>query len=54
YYVICDGSNNPAEAQANGELQVDIGIAAVRPAEFILFRIGHQHDTLEVFEGSAA
>jgi phage tail sheath protein FI len=54
YYVICDGTNNPPAAQANGRLQVDIGIAAVRPAEFIIFRVGHQHDTLEVFEGAAA
>jgi uncharacterized protein len=54
YYVICDGSNNPASAQAGGLLQVDIGIAPVRPAEFIVFRVGHQHDTLEVFEGAAA
>jgi phage tail sheath protein FI len=54
YYVICDGSNNSPSAQANGLLQVDIGIAPVRPAEFIVFRVGHQHDTLEVFEGTAA
>jgi phage tail sheath protein FI len=54
YYVRCDGTNNPPSAQANGELQVDIGIAAVRPAEFIVFRVGHQHDTLEVFEEAAA
>ncbi len=54
YYVVCDGSNNPVQAQANGELHAEIGIAAVRPAEFIVFRVGHQHDTLEVFEGSAA
>jgi hypothetical protein len=54
YYVICDGSNNPVSAQANGALNVDIGIAPVRPAEFIVFRVGHQHDTLEVFEGAAA
>ena len=54
YYVICDGSNNPVAAQAGGMLQIDIGIAPARPAEFIVFRVGHQHDTLEVFEGAAA
>ena len=54
YYVRCDGTNNPPSAQANGELQVDVGVAAVRPSEFIVFRVGHQHDTLEVFEEAAA
>lgn len=54
YYVICDGSNNSPAAQAAGMLRIDIGIAAVRPAEFIIFRVGHQHDTLEIFEGAAA
>jgi phage tail sheath protein FI len=54
YYVICDGSNNPAAAQALGQLQVAIGVAPVRPAEFIVFRVGHVQDVLEVFEGAAA
>jgi hypothetical protein len=54
YRVVCDGSNNSPSAQANGELHVDIWLAPVRPAEFIVFRVGHQHDVLEVFEGVAA
>jgi len=54
YYVICDGSNNPPATQALGELVVDIGVAPVRPAEFIVFRVGHQHGVMEIFEGVAA
>jgi phage tail sheath protein FI len=54
FYVTCDGTNNPPAAQAAGELIVDVGVAPVRPAEFIVFRVGHQHDVLEVFEGAAA
>lgn len=54
YYVRCDGTNNPPTSQAAGKLVVEIGVAPVRPAEFIVFRVGHQHDTLEVFEGAAA
>lgn len=54
FYVACDGSNNPPSAQQLGQLRVDIGIAPVRPAEFIVFRVGHQHEVLEVFEGIAA
>lgn len=54
YYVTCDGTNNSPADQAAGKLTVDIGIAPVRPAEFIVFRVGHQHDTLEVFEDTAA
>jgi hypothetical protein len=54
YQVLCDGRNNPPATQANGELVVDIAVAPVRPAEFVVFRVGHQQGVLEVFEGSAA
>ncbi|HXP93472.1 MAG TPA: phage tail sheath C-terminal domain-containing protein [Candidatus Binatia bacterium] len=54
YYVTCDASNNTAATQANGQLIVEIGVAPVRPAEFIIFRVGHQQETLEVFEVNAA
>ncbi|MYT29861.1 MULTISPECIES: phage tail sheath C-terminal domain-containing protein, partial [unclassified Streptomyces] len=39
FYVICDESNNPPEGIADGKLTIDVGVAAVRPAEFITFRI---------------
>ncbi|MFF4602763.1 phage tail sheath family protein [Streptomyces sp. NPDC001339] len=39
YRVLCDASNNPADSIAAGKVVVDIAVAPVRPAEFILFRI---------------
>jgi phage tail sheath protein FI len=41
YYVKCDEETNPAEARDAGELVCEIGIAPVKPAEFIVVRI-HQ------------
>lgn len=40
FFVKCDAENNPKEARDLGQLYVDIGIAPVKPAEFIIFRIG--------------
>ena len=39
YFVTCDASNNPPETRALGQLYVDIGLAAVYPAEFVVIRI---------------
>jgi phage tail sheath protein FI len=36
YYVKCDAENNPPETRENGELYIEIGIAPVKPAEFIV------------------
>ena len=38
FYVKCDGELNPAELRDRGVLQVEIGLAPVKPAEFIVFR----------------
>ena len=54
FQVICDGTNNPQPLQALGQLFVDIALAPVRPAEYIIFRVGQQQGVLEVFEGAAA
>lgn len=43
FYVKCDEETNPIETIREGKLVVEIGIAPVRPAEFIIFRIG-QHE----------
>ena len=40
FYVKCDGETNPPEAIDAGQLVVEIGIAPVKPAEFVVFRIG--------------
>ncbi|TDQ00796.1 phage tail sheath family protein [Labedaea rhizosphaerae] len=39
YYVKCDEENNPPESQDTGHLYIEIGIAPVKPAEFIVFQI---------------
>ncbi|MFN8075922.1 MAG: phage tail sheath subtilisin-like domain-containing protein [Kineosporiaceae bacterium] len=39
FYVKCDASNNPPESRDQGVLIVEIGIAPVKPAEFIVFKI---------------
>jgi uncharacterized protein len=40
YYVKCDADINTPQTIANGEVHVEIGIAPVYPAEFILIRVG--------------
>ncbi|QMU78001.1 phage tail sheath family protein [Streptacidiphilus sp. PB12-B1b] len=39
FFVKCDEENNPPEDRDAGILTVDIGIAPVKPAEFIVFRV---------------
>ncbi len=39
FFVKCDEENNPPEVRDAGQLIVDIGIAPVKPAEFVVFRI---------------
>lgn len=39
FYVKCDAENNPPELRDVGQLVVDIGLAPVKPAEFVIFRI---------------
>lgn len=39
FYVKCDAETNPPEARDLGQLVVEIGIAPVKPAEFVIFRI---------------
>lgn len=40
FFVKCDAETNPAEIRDAGQLVAEIGIAPVKPAEFIIFRIG--------------
>ncbi|MBL8121022.1 MAG: phage tail sheath family protein, partial [Anaerolineae bacterium] len=39
FYVKCDAETNPPEARDLGQLVVEIGIAPVKPAEFVIFRV---------------
>lgn len=50
YFVRCDDSNNPPADVDLGRLIANVGVAAVRPAEFIVFRIGRTRDELEIDE----
>jgi len=40
FYVKCDEETNPPEVTDVGQLIVEIGLAPVKPAEFVIFRIG--------------
>lgn len=48
FFVRCDAELNPAEVRDAGRLIVEIGIAPVKPAEFIIFRIGQWSGGTEV------
>jgi uncharacterized protein len=39
YYVKCDDETNPAEAIDLGQVVCEIGLAPVKPAEFVVFRL---------------
>ena len=39
FYVRCDASTNPPELRDLGQVVCEIGVAVVRPAEFVIFRI---------------
>lgn len=47
FYVKCDAETNPPEVVDAGQLVVEVGIAPVKPAEFVVFRIAQ-------FSGGAA
>lgn len=42
FYVKCDAETNPPESIDEGKLVVEVGIAPVKPAEFVIFRISQQ------------
>ncbi len=39
FYVKCDAENNPPETRDVGQLFVEVGIAPVKPAEFVIIRL---------------
>lgn len=39
FYVKCDSETNPPESIDQGKVVVEVGIAPVKPAEFVVFRI---------------
>jgi phage tail sheath protein FI len=38
FFVKCDAENNPADVRDRGQLIIDVGMAPVKPAEFVVFR----------------
>ncbi len=42
FYVKCDVETNPPESRDLGRVIVEIGVAVVKPAEFVIFRIGQK------------
>ena len=42
FYVKCDAETNPPQSIDEGRLVVEVGIAPVKPAEFVIFRISQQ------------
>ena len=39
FYVKCDAETNPPEVRDLGMVVTEIGVAIVRPAEFVIFRV---------------
>src|SRR4030081_3218447 len=50
YFVKCDAENNPIEVRDAGQLVVEIGVAPVKPAEFVIFRIAQWSGGADVAE----
>jgi phage tail sheath protein FI len=45
FYVKCDTETNPPESIDQGKVVVEVGIAPVKPAEFVIFRIAQIKET---------
>jgi len=39
FYVRCDDETNPPEERDLGKVTTEIGVAIVKPAEFVVFRV---------------
>jgi phage tail sheath protein FI len=39
FYVVCDETTHPSDVRDLGQVVTEIGVALVRPAEFVIFRI---------------
>ena len=47
YYVVCDATNNTEDSINDGILNIDIGYAPVKPAEFVVIRLAHSIESAE-------
>ena len=48
FFVQCDEETNPPESIDQGRVIIKVGIAPVKPAEFIIFRIGQHSGGVEI------
>jgi phage tail sheath protein FI len=48
FFVQCDEETNPKESIDEGRVIIKVGIAPVKPAEFIVFRIGQYAGGVEI------
>ncbi|MBW3577856.1 MAG: phage tail sheath subtilisin-like domain-containing protein [Actinobacteria bacterium] len=53
FFVRCDEQTNPPESVDAGEVRCVIGIAPVKPAEFVIFEITHTERGVEAGEGES-
>ena len=47
FYVKCDAENNPPALRDLGQVVIEIGVAVVKPAEFVIFRLSQWSGTKE-------
>lgn len=50
FFVKCDEENNPVESRRMGRVITEIGVAIVKPAEFVIFRIQQSPGGFDVSE----
>lgn len=47
YYVVCDSSNNTDATINEGILNIEVGYAPVKPAEFVVIKLAHSIESAE-------
>jgi phage tail sheath protein FI len=45
FFVTCDDTNNPPEQRMKGVLIIDVGLAVLYPAEFVVLRVSQKTST---------
>jgi phage tail sheath protein FI len=53
FFVKCDATTNPEENVDAGIVTIEVGIAPVKPAEFIVFRVSQKSPTADEAEDEA-
>ena len=48
FFVKCDSETNPPEVIDEGRVVIVIGVAPVKPAEFVIFKIGQHAGGVDV------